>query len=76
MDMEAPSDGLLPVYILLVYERESLKNDYHKRTTNNNYKKPQKDKKIKKNCLKVIIIIVITRPFVENGFCGTSSVGE
>lgn len=39
------------MYILLVYERELSKNDYHKNTTNNNYKKPQKEKK---NYLKII----------------------
>ena len=34
--------------ILLVYERELLKNDYHRNpSTNNNYKNPQKDKKKK-----------------------------
>ena len=39
------------MYILLVYERELSKNDYHKNTTNNNYKKPQREKKLSKSNL-------------------------
>lgn len=40
------------MYILPVYERELSKNEHLKtlkNTTNNNYKKPQKDKKKLKN---------------------------
>ena len=43
------NNKIYTMYILLLYERELSKYDYLKNTTNNNYKKPQKDKKIKIN---------------------------